>query len=70
MEGGTSNVNALIYLRGHPRDYDEWARITGNPIWNYANITKFYKKFENFVDNDGKQLKFKIIKKRNKETAF
>ena len=53
MEGGSSNINALIYLRGHPLDYDNWARITGNPIWSYKSITNFFKKFENFVDDKG-----------------
>jgi len=53
MEGGTSNINALIYLRGHPLDYDRWAALTGDPLWNYKNVTEFFKNFENFVDNHG-----------------
>ena len=28
--GGCSSINAMLYLRGQARDYDEWARITGD----------------------------------------
>ncbi len=42
----------MIYLRGHPKDYDNWANITGDDGWNFENIVKHYKSIENYVGRD------------------
>jgi choline dehydrogenase len=34
----------MLYLRGHPNDYDNWANITGDPGWKYDNVLPFFKK--------------------------
>jgi choline dehydrogenase len=43
--GGSSSINAMCYTRGHPRDYDEWARLAGRQ-WSYANVLPYFRKAE------------------------
>jgi len=44
--GGGTAINTLIYMRGHPSDYDEWAAL-GNPGWSYAEVLPYFRKAEN-----------------------
>ncbi|XP_068628692.1 glucose dehydrogenase [FAD, quinone]-like isoform X2 [Battus philenor] len=44
--GGSSVLNFLIYQRGHPEDYNDWARM-GNVGWSYQEILPYFKKSEN-----------------------
>ena len=35
--GGSSSVNAMVYMRGQPADYDHWRQL-GNAGWSYADV--------------------------------
>jgi choline dehydrogenase len=44
--GGTSSINAQIYIRGHRRDYDRWSE-QGLRGWSYAEVLPYFKRLEN-----------------------
>ena len=44
--GGSSSINAMLYLRGQERDYDEWARHSGDPGWTWESVLPIFKKSE------------------------
>ena len=43
--GGTSSMNAMIYLRGHRTDFDWWA-ANGAPGWSYGETLPYFKRAE------------------------
>jgi choline dehydrogenase len=43
--GGSSSINAMVWIRGHPADYDEWA-AQGNPGWGFADLLPIFKAIE------------------------
>jgi choline dehydrogenase len=45
--GGSSSINAMIYMRGQSRDYDEWSALTGDASWAWRNVLPIFKASEN-----------------------
>jgi len=43
--GGSGSINAMVYVRGQPGDFDDW-RDAGNPGWSYAEVLPWFRKLE------------------------
>src|SRR5450830_163387 len=44
--GGCSSINGMIYMRGQARDYDQWAKLTGDEAWTWDNALPYFKLHE------------------------
>jgi len=50
--GGSSSINALVYCRGMPPDFDDWLRM-GNSGWGWDDVRPYFEKSERRVDSGG-----------------
>jgi len=41
--GGSSSINAMVYMRGHPLDFDRWGQEFNLPKWSYAQCLPYFK---------------------------
>jgi choline dehydrogenase len=46
--GGSSSINGMVYVRGHAKDFDEWAE-KGATDWDYAHCLPYFKKSETWA---------------------
>ncbi|AOW15666.1 choline dehydrogenase [Hydrogenophaga crassostreae] len=46
--GGSSSINAMVYIRGQATDFDDWC-AAGNPGWAWQDVLPYFKKSENHV---------------------
>jgi choline dehydrogenase-like flavoprotein len=52
MLGGSSGINFMAYVRGHPGDFDAWA-AQGATGWSYAEVLPFFRKSEGLGPCEG-----------------
>jgi choline dehydrogenase len=50
--GGCSSINGMIYMRGQARDYDNWAKITGEDAWGWEQSLDDFKRHEDHYKLD------------------
>ncbi|KIM36177.1 GMC oxidoreductase [Hebeloma cylindrosporum] len=51
MLGGCSSVNAQMAQYGAPGDFDQWGDIAKDKAWSWQNFSRYFTKFEKFVDD-------------------
>ncbi|QPM90583.1 GMC family oxidoreductase [Pseudooceanicola algae] len=51
--GGCSSINGMIYMRGQARDYDNWARLSGEDAWDWDHSLRDFMAHEDHYKLDG-----------------
>jgi len=71
--GGSSSINVMAYVRGHPGDYDRWAR-NGCRGWSYADVLPYFKRCETWERGEnawrGGAGPLSVIDSRNRDPLF
>ncbi len=50
--GGSGSINGMVYFRGQPRDFDDWA-AAGNPGWSYREVLPYFIRSESNANYPG-----------------
>ena len=50
--GGSSSINAMVYVRGHRGDYQRWA-AAGLDAWSYAHVLPYFRRQESWEEGAG-----------------
>ena len=45
--GGSGSINAMVYVRGQPRDFDDWQAL-GNDGWGWDDVLPYFRKAETY----------------------
>ncbi|NNE52996.1 MAG: choline dehydrogenase [Sulfitobacter sp.] len=56
--GGSSSINGLLYVRGQPQDYDQWAQM-GCSGWSWEDVLPYFKRSESWEGRDDTGLRGK-----------
>ena len=51
MLGGSSGINYMVWVRGHPQDFDHWAEL-GAEGWSYAEVLPAFKRLEDLIPSN------------------
>jgi choline dehydrogenase len=75
--GGCSSINGMIYMRGQGRDYDQWAKLTGDDAWSWNNCLPDFMAHEDHYlrdadgsTSDAETARYHGKNTRSKMTAF
>ena len=65
--GGSSQLNAMCYIRGQASDYDRWAELTGDEKFSYQNVLPYFKKSQSAIgygddEYNGRNGEIKVTK--------
>jgi choline dehydrogenase len=50
--GGSGSINGMFAMRGHPKDYDQWAQM-GAAGWSFADVLPYFRKSEDSWRGEG-----------------
>ena len=50
--GGSSSINAMVYIRGQHEDFEEWKQA-GNPGWGWEDVLPYFKRAETNQNGGG-----------------
>lgn len=51
VQGGSGSINAMIYVRGQPHDFDDWERA-GNAGWGFRDVLPYFRRLESHPAGD------------------